>query len=135
MVQDDDMIPLLIACIYRSHWMFLELEGGFWERETLPFSFLLCYSIEIRIDPRCLQHSWFTLGEFWFHQSTSEFQEPLSLSVCSRERGPKYLEVTLISLLGLTIPSTLPSVTPAGAFLPFQGSLLNNKVFNGHRML
>lgn len=115
--------------------MFLELGGGFWERETLPFSFVLYYNVKIHIDPRYFQHSWFTLCEFWVHQSTSEFQELFSLSVCSGERGPKYLEVTLISLLGFIVPSTLPLVTPAGAFLPFQVSLLNNKVFNGHRVL
>lgn len=48
----------------------------------------------------------------FFHQSTSEFQELLPLFVCSGERGPKYLEVTLSSLLGLTVPSMLPLVTP-----------------------
>lgn len=74
-------------------------------------------------------------ASFCFTDPCLSFKSCYLCPFAPEKKGLKYLEITLTSLLGLTVPSMLPLVTPAGSFLPFQGSLLNNKVFNGHCVL
>lgn len=142
-VQDNDVIPLLIACMYWSRWMLLELGGGSWERGTLLLPFFYCNTMQkVVLTPAQLVAWRFALhrpsspcASFCFTDPCLSFKSCYLCPFAPEKKGLKYLEITLTSLLGLTVPSMLPLVTPAGSFLPFQGSLLNNKVFNGHCVL